>query len=92
MLVVALLLELLLVLDFLHRLAVFCVRTTTNWRCHGVADGQAENEDGRLHLEEKFDLFVRSWLEATAVFGGGLQTFYRDATTAARSLHSLVPW
>merc|ERR1719322_808004 len=51
MLVVALLLELLLVLDFLHRLAVFCIQTPTNWRCHGVADGQAKDENGRPHLQ-----------------------------------------
>merc|ERR1719367_2780147 len=50
MLVVALLLELLLVLDFLHRLAVFCIHTTTNWRCHGVADSQAKDENGHLHI------------------------------------------
>ena len=37
-----------------------------------------------IFKQEKFDLFVRRRrLEATAVGGGGLQTFYRDATTAA---------
>ena len=52
MLVVALLLELLLVLDLLHRLAITCALyplTTTDGR--GVADSQAKDENGRLHLQ-----------------------------------------
>ena len=48
MLVVALLLELLLVLDLLHLLAITADRLRFG---DGVADGQAEDENGRLHLQ-----------------------------------------